>query len=79
VGVQGGWQPSAAASGAGSHRGVVPFGEKARRAQQAEAVGVIFVNSSDDAYVPLGVDADTDITLPIVCIGPAPPGSVKRP
>lgn len=47
-------------------RGGVPFVEKARRAQEAEAVAVIVVNSSDDPYVPLG-DGD-DITVPVICV-----------
>lgn len=50
-------------------RGAVPFVEKARRAQDAEAVAVIFVNSNDAPYVPLGMDGDDDITIPVICIG----------
>ena len=34
-------------------RGNVPFIDKARRAQTAGAVGVIFVNHLDELYVPL--------------------------
>ena len=49
-------------------RGRVPFVEKARRAQVADAVGVIFINDTDEPYVALGMDGDSDIVLPAVCV-----------
>ena len=49
-------------------RGVVPFVEKARRAQSAEAVAVIFLNTEDKPYVPLGMEGDADITIPVMCV-----------
>jgi hypothetical protein len=49
-------------------RGGVPFVEKARRAQAADAVGVIFINDADEPYVALGMDGDSDIVLPVVCV-----------
>ena len=49
-------------------RGAVPFVEKARRAQAADAVGVIFINETDEPYVALGMDGDSDIVLPVVCV-----------
>ena len=49
-------------------RGVVPFVEKARRAQESAAVGVIFINTDNRPYVPLGMSGDEDIRLPCVCV-----------
>lgn len=49
-------------------RGVVPFVEKARRAQQAGAQAVLFINTDDKAYVPLGMTGDEDITIPVACV-----------
>ncbi len=49
-------------------RGRVPFVEKARRAQVADAVGVMFINDTDEPYVALGMDGDSDIVLPVVCV-----------
>ena len=49
-------------------RGVVPFVEKARRAQAAECAAVLFINSEDKPYVPLGMEGDGDITVPVMCV-----------
>ena len=49
-------------------RGVVPFVEKARLVQAAEVAAVLFVNSEDKPYVPLGMEGDDDITVPVVCV-----------
>jgi hypothetical protein len=49
-------------------RGKVPFVEKARRAQAADAVGVIFINEADEPYVALGLEGDSDVVIPVVCI-----------
>jgi hypothetical protein len=49
-------------------RGVVPFVEKARRALAAEAAAVLFINSEDKPYVPLGMEGDADITIPVMCV-----------
>ena len=49
-------------------RGVVPFVEKARRAQAAECAAVLFINTEDKPYVPLGMEGDGDITIPVMCV-----------
>ena len=54
-------------------RGVCPFVDKALRAQEAGAVGVIFINSTDEVFVPMrsNTAADDAVVIPCVCISRA--------
>ena len=49
-------------------RGHVSFVEKARRAQQAGAIALIIINSDDTPYVPLGMQGDDEVLIPVVCV-----------
>ena len=49
-------------------RGACSFVSKARRAQQAGCIGVIFVNTDEELFLIGGERGDSDITIPIVGI-----------
>lgn len=50
-------------------RGVVPFADKIRRAQEAGAIGVVVVNNKPDA--PFAMGGDGEFTIPAVMISKA--------
>ena len=50
-------------------RGLVPFVDKARRAMEAGAVGIIVINDEDSLYKCTAAGADcTDIEIPVICV-----------
>ena len=49
-------------------RGVVSFVEKARRAQEAGCVGIVFVNTGEELFTLGGDEGDDDVKLPLVCV-----------
>eukprot|EP01043_Picozoa_sp_COSAG02_P016056 COSAG02_NODE_699_length_18369_cov_9.690203_12_plen_1083_part_00 len=49
-------------------RGTCSFVQKARRAQAAGAIGVLFVNTDEELFIIGGDDGDDDIELPVVMV-----------